>query len=237
LLSQYTTSLLLLKVRSTVGDVVPISELIIEAYGRMVARIAADHANRFRQYVERADVEQELWLWFVEHPRKTVEWSKLDPKEGDSLFARSLRNAALEYCLREKAVQTGYEYEDQFFYTKDMVKTLLPAALSGDAKRVQVLSSEIKVQKSPAESGDWMAYAADIKKAFSRLSDEEQRLVEMFYAKDSTGEDLHVELGGDRPSARATQMAANRALNKIVKFLGGSKPFKDTDDAREPSED
>lgn len=215
----------------------PISELVIDAYGRMVQRIAADYANRFRQYVDREDVVQQLWLWFVEHPRKTSEWSKLDLKEGDSLFARSLRNAALEYCLKEKAIATGYEYEDQFFYTKDMIKSLLPAALSGDAKRVQTLSSEIKAQKSPAESGDWMAYTADIKKAFERLSDEEQRLVEMFYAKDSTGEDLHTELGGDRPSIRATQMAANRALNKMVKILGGHKPFRDEDVVTGTTED
>lgn len=215
----------------------PVSDLIIEAYSNLVNRIASQHANRFRQYVDRQDVVQQLWLWFVEHPKKTSEWSKLDLKEGDSLFARSLHNAALEYCLKEKAYATGYEYEDQFFYTKGMIKSLLPAVLSGDAKRVQALSSEIKSHKSPNESGDWMAYAADVKKAFEQLSDEDQKLVEMFYAKDSTGEDLHTELGKDRPSSRATQMSANRALNKMVKLLGGHKPFKDDDVVAGTTED
>jgi hypothetical protein len=215
----------------------PISDLVVEAYGKMVERIAAQYANRFRQYVVREDVVQQLWLWFVEHPKKTVEWSKMDLKDGDSLFARSLHNAALEYCLKEKAHATGYEYEDQFFYTKGMVKSLLPAVLSGDPKRVQALSAEIKSHKSPNESGDWMAYAADVKKAFEQLSDEEQELVQMFYANDSTGEDLHNKLGKDRPSPGATKMSANRALTKMVKFLGGKKPFRDEDLSDEPAAD
>lgn len=205
-----------------------VTELIYETYQPMVKRITAEYANRYRM-VDREDIQQQLWLWFVEHPRKVNEWSVLDRKEGDKMFARSLRNAAYDYCVKEKAVVTGYEYEDIFWYSKEFVKQILPSALDGDWKRVQVFSSEIKTPKSPSESGDWMAFAADVRKAFQLLSEKEQALVLLFYAKDVDGDTLHEHLGEDRPSARATQMAANRAINKMVKTLGGFPPYRERD--------
>lgn len=207
----------------------PVSDLIIEAYHAMVRRISSEFANRYNKFVTKDDVAQELWLWFVSHPNKVKEWSQLDLKDGDKLFAKSLRNAALDYCLKEKAVKTGYEYEDQFWYNKEFIKLLLPATLSEDWKRVEAMSSEIKASKSPAESGDWMAFSADIKKAYEKLTEQEQNLIFTFYAQDKSGEELHEQLGDERPSARATMMAANRALNKMVKLLGGFPPYKEKD--------
>lgn len=205
-----------------------IKQEVLNQYAGMVQRIAAEYANKYRM-VERDDVAQECWMWFVEHPRKVSEWSQLDPRQGDSLIAKSLRNAALDFCLKEKAEATGYEYEDNFFYTKEFIKMLLPAVLSGDPQKVEMFASEIKSSKSPAESGDWMAYSADILKAFGSLSQEEKDLVFFFYGKDLSKEDLHDKVESERPTARATAMAANRALTKMVKLLGGFPPFNDKD--------
>jgi DNA-directed RNA polymerase specialized sigma24 family protein len=196
----------------------------------MVSRIAAEYANKYRM-VEREDVAQECWMWFVSHPRKVSEWSQMDSKDSDKLFARSLRNAALEYCLKEKAEVTGYEYEDNFWYTKELIKGMLPAVLSGDPEKIQTFTSEIRSVKSPAESGDWMAYSADIKKALASLNDAERNLVVLFYGNDLSSEDLHQQSNSDRPTHRATAMAANRALNKMVKTLGGFPPHTDKDTA------
>ena len=61
-----------------------------------------------------------------------------------------------------------------------------------------------------------------------RINDKEKSLVYLFYAQDVDGATLH-ESAPERPTARAAMMAANRALNKIVRKLGGWKPFKDAD--------
>lgn len=206
----------------------PVSELIYTTYAPLVRTVASKYANIYKM-VEREDVQQQLWLWFASHPNKVREWSKLDQKDADKLIAASLRNAAYDYCVKEKAHYAGYEPEDNFWYTKEFIKMLLPAALSNDWKRVEVFSSEVKATKSPAESGDWMAYAADVKKAFEALDADEQALVLLFYAKDGEGAKVHAELGSERPTARATMMAANRALNKMVKHLGGFPPKRDYD--------
>lgn len=208
---------------------------VYEDYAYLVARIANIYARRFKG-VDINDIRQELWLWFASHPNKVNSWiAEKEPKEVASLFARSLHNAAKDYCLKEKAIIEGFNVNDYFWYSKDFIKLLLPAVLSDDWKKVEAFSSEVKAQKSPAESGDWMAYSADIKKAYDRaLNDKERALVLMFYGNDVDGETLHKELGGDRPSARATQMAANRAINKMVDYLGGGRPYRDYD--IEPSE-
>ena len=163
-------------------------------------------------------------MWFASHPRKTEEWMKLPLRDGDKLFARSLRNAAVAFCVKEKARIEGYHVDDLFWYSKDFIKELLPAVLSDDWKRIQESFSEGGGGSSkPAnESGDWMGYAADIRSAFNHLSDEDKKLVELYYVNDVHGTVLQNET--DRPSVRAAEMAANRAVGKMVKFLGGERP-------------
>ena len=204
-------------------------ELVVE-YKGMVHQISAEYARRYRM-VDRYDIAQELWMWFLTHPNKVKEWMKNeDKKESDKMFARSLRNYAEDFCQREKARSVGYEYDDVFWYNKEFVKTLIPAVLSDDWKRIEAaLESGPKNPKPVSEAGDWMAYAADIRKAFSKLSEEEQNLVFLFYAQDVDSNTLHEQAAPERPSARAAAMAANRALNKIIKNLGGFSPRLERD--------
>lgn len=202
-----------------------ITDEIVEQYTDMVRRVASDFNRRYPM-VDRDDIAQECWLWFVEHPNKTEEWMAMESvKESDSLFARSLRNAALRYCVKEKAKIEGYHVDDIFWYSKAFIKELLPAVMSNDWRRIQQrLSGGTSGGRPVSQGGDWMAYAADIRKAYSKLNKEEQDLVYLFYAQDMTGEDLKETLKEDR-SARASMMKANRAVGKMVKFLGGNRPL------------
>lgn len=203
---------------------------LVEEYSDMVRQISAEYARRYTM-VDSADIAQELWMWFMTHPGKVKEWLKNEEKkESDKLFARSLRNRAEDFCQREKARSVGYEYDDVFWYNKEFVKTLIPAVLSDDWKRIEAsLEGGSNNPKPVSEAGDWMAYAADIRKAFQKLSEEEQNLVFLFYAQDVDSGTLHEQAAPERPSARAAAMAANRALNKIIKNLGGFSPRLERD--------
>lgn len=203
---------------------------VYDDYYQMVKRIASEYSNKFKM-VDREDIAQQLWLWFAEHPNKTEEWMAMDnQKDSDKLFARSLRNAALDFCVKEKSIAEGYHYDDIFWYTKEFIKLTIPAVLSDDWTRLSnVLSSEGKSLKSLAESGDWMAFVADINSAFNSLTEKEQNLVFLFYAQDVDGEDLHEQVGEESATKRATMMQANRALDKMVRALGGTMPFIDED--------
>ena len=206
------------------------TETIYEDYYDMVQQIAGEYKSKY-QVVEKSDIEQEIWLWFVTHPKKFYEWeTQHDRKSLDKLIARSLRNAALDYCLKEKAAKEGYSPNDVFWYTKEFVKTLIPGVLTGNWERMETaLENMGRSTKAPSESGDWMAYIADINSAFEKLAEEEQNLVFLFYAQNLDGDELHKKADDSRVTAKATAMAANRALNKLVKHLGGFPPFKDND--------
>lgn len=196
----------------------------------MVKQIAGEFGRKYPM-VERDDIVQELWVWFVEHPVKLDVWNKEheEQKDVDKLVARSLRNAALDYCLKEKAVKSGYDPSDNFFYNKQFIKIMIPAVLSDDwSKMNNMLSGSGRSTKDLSESGDWIAFSADVKSAFEKLSKAEQKIVDLYYAQELTGSELATAIGSDA-SDKAVMMQANRALNKMVRFVGGTKPFKDND--------
>lgn len=200
-----------------------IDEQVVLQYSPIVSRIATDFARKFRT-VSRDDIVQELWMWFLTHPGKVREWMGYPLKDGDKLFGRSLRNAAMTFCVKEKARVEGYHVDDLFWYSKDFIKELLPAVLSDDWKRIQESfeSGGGGSTKAPNEAGDWMGYAADIRKAYDALSDDDRKLVDLFYVNDVHGQVLMEAT--ERPTIRAAEMAANRAVGKMVKFLGGDRP-------------
>lgn len=200
-------------------------------YNPMVHQISNEYHRKYRM-VEKEDIAQELWMWFATHVRKLTEWN--DEIEGhkdrENLVARSLRNAAYDYCFKEKARVEGYSTEDVFFYKKEFIKLLLPAVLTDDeAKMASALSLGGKTPKAPAESNDWMAYSADIKLALSKLDEKDRKLVEAFYGEDMDGVTLHEQVLPEKSTPRAAMMQANRALNKMVRELGGFPPKKDQD--------
>jgi len=199
-------------------------------YHDMVHQIASEYRSKYSM-VERADIEQELWLWFAQHPNNIARWKvEQDVKSCDKLIAKSLRNAALDYCIKERARVEGYSPDDVFWYSKDFVKMLIPGVLTDNWEKLETaMTNTGRSTKAPSESGDWMAYGADIRQAFSKLNEVEQNLVFLFYAEDLDSTQLHEDTNSERPTAKATAMAANRALNKIVRNLGGFPPFKDQD--------
>jgi len=203
--------------------------VVYEMYNAMVKQIGSEFKRKY-QMVERADIEQELWLWFAEHPNKIEEWLALpDQKDRDKLFARSLRNSALDYCIKEKAHVAGYSPENNFWYNKEFIKLMLPAVLSDDwTKLNNTLSNMGRGSQVLAESGNWMAYSADIKVAFDKLNERERSLVYLFYGEQVDGAELNERIDSSK-SQKAVMMEANRAVSKMVKTLGGSPPFKDED--------
>ena len=79
----------------------------ITEYDSVVASLAVEYHRRYPM-VDALDIQQMLWLWFVTHPTKYAEWSALDQKDKDKLIAKSLRNAAVKYCEKEKAKTVEY---------------------------------------------------------------------------------------------------------------------------------
>lgn len=212
-------------------------EKAVADYEPMVHQVSAEYSKKYKM-VNKEDIKQELWIWFATHQRKMGEWLDHEPKDRDKLVAKSLRNAAYDFCLKEKASVEGYNPEDVFFYKKEFIKLLLPAVINSDWARVEnSLSFGGKTPKAPAEANDWMAYSADIKNALSKLDEKERRLITEFYGHDMDGTTLHEQILPEKSTPRAAMMQANRALNKMVRHLGGFAPYYDQKEKEDDTHD
>jgi RNA polymerase sigma factor (sigma-70 family) len=195
-------------------------------YENMVGTIAYEYSRKFHM-CDADDIRQELWVWFLEHPNKVNTWEEIDLKQSTKLIARSLRNAAKDYCQREKARAVGYKVEDNYYYDREVVELLLPAVLRRDLNAPAMTELGFtKAKKVASEGGNWFAMMADIDKALNRLTREQLTIVYLRFGDGCDNASLATELG---ISEDASRMRVNRAVNNLLNFLGGSRPRKERD--------
>jgi len=197
-----------------------------EHYEGMVGSIAYEFSRKFHM-CDADDIRQELWIWFLEHPNKVKTWEALDGKQSIKLVARSLRNAAKDYCQREKARAVGYKVDDNYYYDREVVELLLPAVLRKDL--VAPAMTELgftKAKKVASEGGNWFAMMADIDRSLSRLTQEQLSIIYLRFGDGCDNASLATELAISEDAAR---MRVNRAVNNLLNFLGGTRPRKERD--------
>jgi len=204
----------------------------IEEYNQLVQQLAAEYAKRYTM-LERDDIGQELWVWFVGHPRKYKEWSALEQKDRDKLIAKSLRNAALKFCEREKARKVGYDTGDLYYYDVSVVEAFLPSII-GETYEIPTKIQDLNAKFGSGVASDgnnWLSLRSDIASAFYKLSEQKQNVLRLRFSVDSPDWTmLSKEMESTPDGAR---MKVQRALNSLVKHLGGWKPYHDQDNKEE----
>jgi len=199
----------------------------IEPWDYIVAHVADEYHKKYNM-VEREDIKQSLYEWFLEHPNKLDEWEAIGKKDAKNLIYRSIRNQALDYCQTWKAKSVGYETSDLFYYEPDMVEALLPAILRKDFTVMPVLNlGKTGRPPAPSEGGNMMAMMVEIDAAYNKLSTEDKTVLFYKYAEslDYASIAKEMELG----SEDAARMRHNRAIKKLITRIGGFKPFLDRD--------
>jgi RNA polymerase sigma factor (sigma-70 family) len=200
--------------------------MVIERYDGIVSAIAYEFARKYK-IVDADDVRQELWVWFLEHPNKVNTWEALDGKQSIKLIARSLRNAAKDYCQKQKAQIGGYRVEDNYYYDKELVEALLPAVIRGDVVAPAMAElGFVSGKKVASEGGNWFAMMADIEWGLDKLTVEQKSIIFLRYGDGCDNRTFAKELDITEDAAR---MRVNRAVNNLINFLGGSKPRKERD--------
>ncbi len=200
----------------------------IEEYNDMVQTLASEYYRKYSM-LERDDIAQELWVWFVAHPRKYKEWSELEAKDRDKLIAKSLRNAALKYCEKEKARKSGYDSSDLYYYDASVVEAFLPSIIAGTYSipvSIQDLNAKFG-SGNVSDGNNWLALRSDIAAAFEKLSDAKQNILRLRFSIDSPDWAL---LSKDMDSTPdGARMKVQRAINSLIKNLGGWRPYHDDD--------
>jgi len=199
----------------------------IEPWDYIVAHVADEYHKKYNM-VERDDIKQALYEWFLEHPNKLDEWEAIGKKDAKNLIYRSIRNQALDYCQTWKAKSVGYETSDLFYYEPAMVEALLPSILRKDFTVMPVLNlGKTGRPPAPSEGGNMMAMMVEIDLAYSKLSTEDKTVLFYKYAEslDYGAIAKEMELG----SEDAARMRHNRAIKKLITRIGGFRPFLDRD--------
>ena len=206
----------------------------IQPWDYIVISVSAEYHKKY-DMVELDDIKQELYGWFLEHPKKLDEWEAIGKRDAKNLIYRSLRNQALDYCQKWKAKSIGYEVSDLFYYEPAMVEALLPAILRGEFTVMPVLNlGKTGRPPAPSEGGNMMAMMVEINSAYNKLSKEDKVVLFFKYAEslDYAAIAAEMELG----SEDAARMRHNRAIKKLITRIGGFRPHLDKDTSEEVTE-
>jgi len=199
----------------------------IQEWSYVIDAVALEYHKKF-QMVELRDIKQSLYQWFYEHPNKLEEWTTIGEKDTKNLIYRSLRNQALDYCQEWKANTSGYETSDLYYYEADIVEALLPSVLRGETVVGHKLDlGGVSGTFAPAEGGNLMAMMIEIDYAYWKLSKEDRKIL---FLRHATGLDYKTIADDLELSSEDTAlMSQRRALARLVRKLGGFKPYRDND--------
>ena len=197
-------------------------------YKDMMARIASDYKRKY-PIVEVDDLQQEMYLWFVTHPKKFKEWETLEQKDRDKLIAKSLRNQCLKYCEKEKARTGGYELSDIYYYNSAVVEVFLPTIIAESYEMPSKLK-DLGNQTKSNEVNDgmnWLVLRSDIARAFYHLPEAKQNILRLRFSNpDAQWATVAEEMGTTLDGAR---MKIQRAIASLIQSIGGWKPYRDED--------
>ena len=201
----------------------------IQEYDLLVSTLGMEYSRKY-SIVEPSDIKQILWMWFVTHPNKYTEWSKLPPKDKEKLIAKSLRNAALKYCEQEKARKFGYDMVDLYYYDPSVIEAFLPSILADSYEiptKIQDLNFKFGKSGEVTDGNNWLVLRSDIEKAFNKLAEAKQNILRIKFSVDNyEWSELGKELD---TSAEGARKRVERAISSLIKILGGWRTYSEPD--------
>lgn len=201
----------------------------LEDYSEMVAKLAQEYRRRYPM-IDHEDISQEMYLWFVSHPRKFKEWLAYPEKEREKLIAKSLRNAALKFCEKEKAKIIKYDISDLYYYDTSVVEAFLPSIIQESYEmpaKIQDLNAKFGGNGEVSDGMNWLVLRADIARAYYTLSEQKQYILKHAFGISHGDWKMLADQFNTTPDG--ARMKVQRALGSLVQHLGGWKPYNDED--------
>jgi DNA-directed RNA polymerase specialized sigma24 family protein len=173
----------------------------------LISGIAHSIHRRYRQYAEAEDLRQEMWVWAYAQPKM-----KLDSLSTGTL-RRRLWDVGLDYARREKAVKSGYDPDDEKFYSITVIRELLPWVVDPEPPILRGVDDRQTSNARRSAAGPAMeleTVVVDLRKAYNRLSLRDRMILQ-----------TQVEFGMSEASD------VDAALRKMQRALGGRKPKRE----------
>jgi len=185
-------------------------------------------ASRYKGFVEQQDLEQEAWVWCIEH-KDAVEQHLEEPdvKLAAYRLGKDVWGCMDRYARRQKASASGYQPDDDIFVSDAVINLVLPSVLKDDPNPPVKAQERTRSVADPAEGGVWLATYLDVKAAWSRadLTQGQRDLLFWYYHDEYTQAELARAL---EVTQQTVAKRLKQARSKLIDQLGGHRP-KDSD--------
>lgn len=149
-----------------------------------VNQAAANIGKAYSTWTSFDDVRQQLWSWVYANTEKVSEY--LARPEGERIIRSILNQEGRKYANRERAMSSGYEYDDVAWYTATGLKRILPDVFDYMDWQSFEMKSDGPSNKPAAWSGDKLATLIDVKRAMESLAKDRQDLLRSHYGEGVT---------------------------------------------------
>jgi len=199
----------------------------------LVPAVANSITRKFKGWVERDDVKQELYLWVLGRQSQYLDQLNEENKEkreyNVSRLAFQMRRIAEKYARREKARKAGYQTTDEAFYDTATIAQLMPHILASviegtvlEQAQELINDGQPRKQSTPAEGGNLLAILIDVKRSYLKLNEDDKVLLRMRYYDNVTLQEIaqYLECATSTADRRCTS-----ALRRLQDQLGGETPW------------
>jgi RNA polymerase sigma factor (sigma-70 family) len=199
----------------------------------LVPAVANSITRKFKGWVERDDVKQELYLWVLGRQSQYLDQLNEENKEkreySVSRLAFQMRRIAEKYARREKARKAGYQTTDEAFYDTATIAQLMPHILASviegtvlEQAQELINDGQPRKQSTPAEGGNLLAILIDVKRSYLKLNEDDKVLLRMRYYDNVTLQEIaqYLECATSTADRRCTS-----ALKRLQDQLGGETPW------------
>ena len=200
----------------------------------LVPAVANSITRKFKGWVERDDVKQELYLWVLGRQSQYLDQLNEENKEkreyNVSRLAFQMRRIAEKYARREKARKAGYQTTDEAFYDTATIAQLMPHILASviegtvlEQAQELINDGQPRKQSTPAEGGNLLAILIDVKRSYLKLNEDDKVLLRMRYYDNVTLQEIaqYLECATSTADRRCTS-----ALRRLQDLLGGDTPWQ-----------
>ena len=200
----------------------------------LVPSVANTIYRRYKAYVERDDIKQELMAWAItrvtDHTADLMEPVEQKRKHNEQLIAYQMRRVAERYARKEKASKSGYLIVDEVYYESFTLGQLLPFVIASildgtviEQVQQMIQDGQPKGKSSPSEGGNLLAGLIDIKRGYLKLDVEDQTLLRLRHHDSFTLQQIAQQL---ECATSTADRRCSQALRRLQDILGGVNPFR-----------
>lgn len=183
-----------------------------------VDRAASAVASNFPAHHDISDIKQEMWVWIMEN-KGTITRILGDSEGTVAAVENLLIKAGNAHLKKEEAAVYGYAEEDQFFFSVDLIKSILEVVFTHEDWQSFAQAAQDGMPRSksePATSGNNLASYADVSRAITTLPEDQYNTLVWRYKYHYTFTQIGREAGITKQGAENRHRAAVNAIQQAL---------------------